>query len=81
MQPTGILSKDSAPGNRHGQKQGVEPRIVESLAEIATRRHQDPFLARRNCGQGFGRRPQLPSAHAATENDDILRELRQAVRQ
>jgi hypothetical protein len=81
VQPAGILSKDSAPRNRHGQEQGIEPRVIEALTEIATRRHQHPFLASWNCGQGFGRPPRLPSAHAATENDDVLRELQQATRQ
>src|ERR1019366_9301262 len=79
VQPAGILSKDSAPRNRHGQDQGIEPRVIEALTEIATRRHQHPFLASWNCGQGFGRPPRLPSAHAAMENDDVLRELQQAI--
>ena len=80
VQPAGILGEHSAPGNRHGQEQGIEPCIIEALAEITTRRHQHPFLAVRNCRQGFGCRPRLPSAHAAAENDDILRELRQTAR-
>ena len=81
MQPTGILGKDSEPRNRHCQKQGIEPSIIEALAEIATRCHQDPLFVNRDCGQGFGCRPRLPSAHAATENDDVFRELRQTARQ
>lgn len=34
MKTAGILREYSAPRNRHGQEQGVEPRIIETLAEI-----------------------------------------------
>ena len=58
VQPAGVLGKNPAPGNRHRQKQGVEPRVIEAFAEITTRRHQHPFFA----GPGLSPRLRLPRA-------------------
>jgi hypothetical protein len=38
MQSAGILGERSSPGDRHGQEQRIESRIIKALAEIATRR-------------------------------------------
>jgi type IV secretory pathway VirD2 relaxase len=76
VQPAGVLSQDSAPGDRHCQKQRVESRIIKPFAEIAARSHQDPFLTGRNRRQSFRCRPRLRSAHATTKNDNIPCELR-----
>ena len=37
VQPAGILGERSAPRDRHGQEQGIEPGVVESLAKITAR--------------------------------------------
>jgi len=49
MQPAGILGKRAFPSNRHGKKKGIEAGIIETLAEVASRRDYDTFLALGNC--------------------------------
>lgn len=36
MKTAGILLQGSLPGNRHGQKQRIQPRIIEAFPNITT---------------------------------------------
>ena len=79
MKTAGILREDSAPGNRHGQKQGIEPGIIETLAEIAACSDKNPLVLIRDRREGHGCFPRSSSTHTALQNDNVLRELCQAL--
>jgi hypothetical protein len=76
VQPAGILCKDSAPGNWHGQKQGVQPRIIEPPPRDNDPSLPGPVPPRLDGRQGFACHTHLLSAQSTMENDDVLRKLR-----
>ena len=50
VQAAGVLNERSLPRHRQGQEQGVEPRVVEALADVPAGRDEQPFFASRNGG-------------------------------
>ena len=69
MQPADVLHNGAPPGNRHGEKQGVEPRCVEPFADKPARCQQySPGNVLGGARQG---RRECPPSHAAPETYDI----------
>src|SRR5688572_1092317 len=44
VQPAGVLHERALPGDWHGQEKGIEPRIVEALADITAGRDDEALL-------------------------------------
>ena len=44
VQPTGILHQYTLPGDWHSQKEGIEPGVVESFADVASGGQQNSLL-------------------------------------
>jgi hypothetical protein len=42
MEPAAVLNVRALPGDRHGEKEGVEPGVIEALADVAARRDDEP---------------------------------------
>ena len=73
MEAAGILGDDAAPGDRHGEEQGVEPRVVETFAdEFAGGDHDARFIFRNGCEPGHRLAQGFP-AHAALQDDQMGR--------
>jgi hypothetical protein len=72
MQSAGILRDSSSPGHWKRQKQCVQTRIVESLANVLASREDDsPFVARNGCQTLIDRLP-LPPAHAGAQDHNVI---------
>ena len=79
MQPAGVLRDCSSPRDRKRQKQRVQTRIVESLANVLASREDDsPFMARDGCETLIDRLPLL-LAHAGAQDDNVINARRQLV--
>ena len=75
VQSAGILGKCAFPSNWHGKKKGIEAGIIEPLAEVASGRDYDTFLALGNCCEPRGDVLALPTAqydHMPRKTFDIL---------
>ena len=72
MQPPGVLHQRSAPGNRHGQEQRIQPAIVESLADVTPGRQYEALLIGPKGVQRVQRLPARLLAHASPEYDQML---------
>src|SRR5262245_13933596 len=75
MKAARILRKCPTPGYGHREKQCVETCIIEALAAVPARRHDDALLVVRHCRQYRGRSIALVSSHPAFKDYDVLREL------
>ena len=71
MQPADILRQRAFPGDRHCQEQGVEPGVIEALADITPCREDQPFLIIIDIQRRMRGIPVL-CGHAATEYDDVF---------
>jgi len=71
MQPSDVLSNRPSPGDRQRQKQRVQPRIVESLANVLASRQDDATFVQRDSRQPFGRCSPLLLAHSASQHHDM----------
>jgi hypothetical protein len=72
MQPAGILRDCPSPRDRKRQKQGVQTRIVESLAHVlASRKDDSPFMAR-NGGETLIDCLSLLLANAGAQDDNVF---------
>ncbi len=78
MEPTCILGESSLPGDGHGQKQRVQPCVVEALAEIASGRDQDAFFGLGDCREPRRDIAALLLALAAAQDDHMFCETREA---
>jgi len=54
MQATGILLKRPPPRDGQGEKEGVQPRIVESFSDVSSRGQEEALLPIRNRGKALG---------------------------
>lgn len=71
MQASGVLLEDAAPGNGHGQHQGIKCRVIEPFANERTGGQEHP---RRIFGQRLQCTDQRRSPflrHAAMEREKI----------
>jgi hypothetical protein len=70
MKPANVLLERAAPGDRHGEKQRIEPWIVEPFADVASSGNDPEPSKRRLCRRrtenrhspSGSRHPQAPSA-------------------
>src|SRR6478735_10345982 len=74
VQSAGILGKCAFPCNRHGKKKGIEAGIIEPLAEVASGRDYDTFLALGNCCEPRGAVAALLLALPTAQYDHMPRE-------
>lgn len=74
----GILLQRSPPGNRGREHEGVEARLVETLADIATGRHGRQPFSFGDCRRLLSCHQLFPRAHATTENDPLTHPTSQA---
>ena len=72
VEPANILLKGALPRDRHREKKGVEPRVVKSFTDVASRREKDAVLLRRDLLQAIHDAPALFHSHAATKDDQIF---------
>ena len=72
VQTTDVLRDGAAPGYRQRQKQRIQPRVVETFADVAPRGQQHARLAFRNARELLGRRVQFLGSSAAVQRDHIL---------
>lgn len=71
MEPADVLRHRSPPGDRERQEQRVQPRVVESLADVLTRADYHALFADRNRGQLRGNSLPFLLAAASAEHDDV----------
>ena len=71
VQSTDVLRDRSMPGDGKRQEQGVEPGVVESLADVAAGRQEHAILMRWNRGQRGVRAIALGFAHATAKDDQV----------
>src|ERR1043166_818399 len=72
MQPAYILLQCALPGDRHGQKERVETRVVKPFSDVASRRQNHSRFVFRHCRQGCRYFPTLLFSHAALQDEDVL---------
>jgi hypothetical protein len=77
VQSADILGNRPAPGNRQRQKQGVQPRVVETFADVPSRGEQSPVLVLGDRCQACQHRPSLLGPHAAAKQDEVAYTRRQ----
>jgi hypothetical protein len=65
MKPAAVLNQGTLPGNWHCEKQGVEPAVIETLANVAARRKDKPLSRIRNRCELVGRAVPLFGCHSA----------------
>src|SRR4029453_8959135 len=79
VKPSRILRNRSMPGYRLRQKQRVQPRIIESFADVTASRENDPpFFRGARCqlgGHGFA----LFLSHSASEHDHLTNSSLQSI--
>jgi hypothetical protein len=66
VKPTGVLHESALPGDGHSQEQGIEPRVVESFADVAAGGEDESRLVVRVAD---GRQRPLSSTLAGREVD------------
>src|SRR6185312_3259354 len=74
MQTSDILCERSFPRDRHGEKQRVEPGIIETFADVAPRSDQHPLVRCGNISKPLHSGPSLLRSYSAGQNDDVARE-------
>ncbi len=74
MQPPYVLLERALPGNRHRQKESVEPSVIKSFADVTTGRYNHPALGFRHSRERLRRRSTLFLAHSAFEYEDVFGE-------
>ena len=45
LKAAGVLDEDAFPRDRHGEEEGVEPRVVEALSDVAAGGEDQALLA------------------------------------
>ena len=80
VQASNILRQRSFPRDWHRQEQGVEPSVVEPLPDVASCRKDQPFLIMGDIQCGGGGFASL-RRHAPSQDDQILRKLREPLLQ
>jgi hypothetical protein len=79
MQPAGVLRDRPPPRDRKRQKQRVQTRVVESLANVlASRKDDSPFVTRNGC-ETLIDRLSLLLAHSGAQDDNVINARRQLV--
>jgi hypothetical protein len=73
MQPADILCQSSLPGDRHRQKQCVEPSVIKAFANVATCSEYQALLILRHPHCRVGQFAIL-HGHAAAQHDEISHE-------
>lgn len=81
VKPAGVLREGSPPGHRHGEEEGVQALVVKTFPKVAPGRHDHPLVLRRDRRQAVYRLAPLPLALPAAQNDDVLCEAGQPIRQ
>jgi len=79
MQPAAVLNERAFPRNRQRQEQCIEPRIVESLTDVAARRQHQSFFAlgyRVELLEGF---TLSTRCHPALQDDNVTNKRPQRV--
>ena len=76
VKPSRILRNRSMRGHRQRQKQCVQPRIIESLADVTASRENDSSFFRGNRGELGGHGFSLFLSHAASQHDDVANSSR-----
>jgi len=74
MQTTGILDEGPLPGHGQGQEQGIQARIVEAFADVATGRQNQALPTRRNRREllrDLAPPPGTPDLPRARRSDDV----------
>jgi len=71
VQPAGILHQRALPRHRQSEKERVEPRIVEALADVLPGGQHEPLLIRWDCGDSLRHLPALFRTHAASQNYEV----------
>ena len=71
MKPAGVLHEGALPGDGHRQEQGIEPRVVESFANVAASGKHESWFVVRDGGQGREGSAPLGRRHASLENDEM----------
>ena len=74
MEPAAVLDQCTLPGNRHGEKESVEPRVIETFADIATRRQDEPLGRLRNRPKLVEGTTPLLGRHPASQYDEVSHE-------
>jgi hypothetical protein len=72
MEPTHKLLQRAVPGDRHRQEQGIEPRVVKALADVASGCQNRPRFVRWDRCQRLSHRLALLLANAALHDEDTL---------
>ena len=72
MKSPGVLNEGTLPRNRHSEKKGVQPCVVETLTDEATGCEQKPFFGFRNRFQLLADRSSLFDRTATVKHDDVL---------
>jgi hypothetical protein len=71
MQSAGVLGNGSSPGNGKGQKQRVQPRIVEALTNVLPSSQNHSGLLTRDGRQPIDQSLALPLAHSRAQDDEM----------
>lgn len=71
MKTAAVLNERALSRYRHRQEQCIEPRIIESLADVASRREKDALLSVGNRGEFGSDAASFLFAHPPLEHDDV----------
>ena len=66
------MADRSPPGHRQGEKQGVQPGIVEAFAEVAAGRQEHPPCVLGNRCQASQSGAELLFAHSTPKHDEMV---------
>ena len=77
VQSADVLGNRSAPGNGQRQEQGVQPRVVETFADVSSGGKQYPLLVLGNGRQAGDQSPGFLGPRAAAKHDEVANARRQ----
>ena len=78
VKAAGVLDERALPRDGHGQEEGVQPRVVEPLADVASGRQDEALLVARDGGQLRLGLPPCLGGHTALEHHEVTRKASQA---
>ena len=75
MEPAGVLGERPSPRNRHREEECVEPRIVETFADVASSREHDALATSHSALESIATRARR---HASVKDNAARRDVAQA---